>query len=313
MLIGQGGYSKVWNPPRNHSVIEQKYRNNKAYIQRLTKEEAYDITKGQLVRMIFDKNNTKSSPLLAIYKRPDGTFSEIRPYRDESIRKLLVHYKDTSSEDVRLFCHLMKGMKQMIKGLVVLHKNKWIHHDIKGDNILFNANPLRIFLVDWATSVPFDVVYDDTYSNWFYGDNANHPPEYKMYSHYRHNYKYKNNDFATDYSRNIYIISLRKIQPNYVELLSKANEVLQKEFQKNDTKFLEKIAPKVDVFAVGLVLSRIFLTLAYGTLFHTSVHKKLVNVLRHMIDPNPITRWSMKRSLSQLSPVIQEICKYTKR
>lgn len=310
MLIGEGGYSKVWRPPRKDRVIEKKYVNNK-YVQRLTNESLTDISKGQYVRTIFDKQNEKSSPLIAIYERPHRMYSEIRPFRDNNLKVILMD--NMKSNNLKLFCLLLKNMNDIIKGLVIIHNRKWIHHDIKLQNILYNSKPFKLFLIDWATSVHFDGVYSDMYSPWFSADNMNHPPEYKSYAHYKYNYPFKKNDFATDYSNNTYILTLKKIEPNYIVLLNEANDFLQREFKKkNNKKFLIKIAPKVDVFAIGLVLARIYLLTAYATLYETSFHNKLIYLIKKMIHPNPCKRWSMKRSMNYLSHLVHQACGFVK-
>jgi serine/threonine protein kinase len=309
MLIGQGGYSKVWNPPRKDRIIEKKYWSTD-FIQRLTSENLRDIYKGQRVRFLFDKDNKMSSPLFDIYERPHHFYSEIRPYRDDNLRDLLI--KNKKGTNIKLFCSVLSNLKEIMKGLVVIHKHGWVHHDIKTPNILYNMKPFRLFLIDWATSVRSIDVYSDVWSPWFGADNMNHPPEYKSYAHYRYNYPFQENDFATDYSNNTYILVLKRIQPKYFQLLNKANDDLQKEFEKDNHCFLEKIAPKVDVFAMGLVIARVYLVLAYASLINTQFDKKMRSLLQNMTHPDPLKRWTMKRSLKHLSPLVAQACALVK-
>lgn len=310
MLIGKGGYSDVWNGPRKDRVIEKKYWSKK-FVQRLTTESLPEIYKGQKVRSLFDKNNTMSSPLITIYERPNRMFSEIRPYRDDNVKDLMA--ENIKKNNVPLFCSILVNLKDIMKGLIVIHKDGWVHHDIKTVNMLYNRDPFRLFLIDWATSVRFSDVYSDTYSPWFSADNTNHPPEYKSYAHFKYNYPFKKDDFATDYADNTYIISLLKIQPHYMRLLNEANDELQRAFKTRGPSFLKKIAPKVDVFAMGVAISRIYLTIAYAELYKTRVGKDLVYVLKNMINPNPLKRWTMRRSLKTLSPLIPQVCAFAKR
>ena len=309
MLIGEGGYSKVWNPPRKDRMIEKKYWSTD-YIQRLTSENLVDIYKGQRVRLLFDKKNNMSSPLFVLYERPNRLYSEIRPFRDDNLRELLM--KNKKGTNLKLFCAILSNLRDIMRGLVIIHKHGWVHHDIKGPNILYNMKPFRLFLIDWATSVRSSDVYSDVWSPWFGADNMNHPPEYKSYAHYKYNYPFKNNNFVADYSNNMYILVLKKIQPKYLQLLDKANDALQKEFQKNNPGFLKKIAPKVDVFALGLVIARVYLILAYASLYDTQFDKKLIHVLKNMIHPDPRKRWTMKRSLKHISPLVNQACSFVK-
>lgn len=310
MLIGSGGYSKIWYPPRKDRIIEKKYSGNHDYIQRLTNESLLEISNGQYARKVFDPDNTRSSPLITIYERPHKFFSEIRPYRDDNLYELL--NKNVGRKDnLRLFCALLQNIKRIMMGLKNLHKHKWIHHDIKAVNILYNKKPFQLFLIDWATATRFEELYDEGYYNWFIANNSNHPPEYKSYAHYKYNYKWKN-DFASDYANNVYIFTLLKIQPHYMSMLNKANANIQHHLRKQGEQFLIKQAAKVDVFAIGLVLSQIYLLTAVTKLFNTPFHYKITKLLKGMIHPDPVKRWTMDRSIEFLSPLIQQACSLVK-
>lgn len=311
MLIGSGGYSKIWHGPRKDRVIENKYRGNKLYVQRFTNETLSDIYAGQYAREVFDPKNVKSSPLIAIYERPNKFYSEIRPFRDDNLNNLLtinIHKK----YNPRLFCHLLVNMRDIMKGLVFLHKKGWTHHDIKTQNILYNNKPFRLFLIDWGTSIRFVDVYSDTYEPWFKADNFNHPPEYKSYAHYKYGYKFRGNDFATDYANNINLFTFLKIQPKYIEMLNRANRDLQQMFKTRGDNFLKKLAPKIDVFATGLVLSQIYLIMAFSDLYNTPIHYKIIRLIKNMVHPDPTKRWNMKHSFEYLSPLVDQICSLTK-
>lgn len=307
MLIGSGGYSKVWHPPRRNRLIDDKYRGNDDYVQRLTNESLTDISKGQFARTTFDKKNQMTSPLLAIYERSSKLYSEIRPFRDNDLSVLLS--KNSDKNDLKLFCKILKNLKEIMKGLVVLHKKGWVHHDIKTKNILYNEKPFKLFLIDWGTSDRFSDVYSDENSPWFSGDNTNHPPEYKSYAHYKYGYQFNQGDFATDYANNIYIFSLLKIQSEYMSLLNKANTELQHEFKTKGERFLKQIAPKSDVFAIGMVLTQVYLLIAYATLYGSPFNKKMIFLIKNMIHPDPRKRWTMKKSVETLSPLVYQLCR----
>ena len=194
-----------------------------------------------------------------------------------------------------------------MKGLVVLHKKRWIHHDIKTQNVLYNAKPFRLFLIDWGTSVPFRDVYSFTYRPWFSADNSNHPPEYKMYAHYKYGHKWKE-DFANEYANNRYIITLLKIQPQYMTMLNDANTKLQSLFKNKGDKFLITIAPKADVFAMGMILAQMYLFVGIRHLYSTPIHSKMIHILKGMTHPDPTKRWTMRYSVQKLTPLIYQMC-----
>lgn len=304
MLIAHGGDSHIWRPPRRDRVIQKKYRGNKSFIQRVTREDLSAIIHGQFARSVFDPTNRLSSPLLALYKRPGKKHSEIRPHRHNDLHQLL--NSNTHHNDLALFCHLASNLLQIVKGLTVLHQRGWAHHDIKADNILYDKDPLRLYLVDWGTAVPFTQVYDDSFHSWFPADNFNHPPEYKSFATYRHGHKLEGDDLATDYSNNIYLFTLLKIQPRYMEMINAAHRKLQHRFQRKA--FQERIAPKADVFGMGLVLAQSYLVLAYALLYDKPVHKELIRLIRGMTHPDPTRRWTMSHSATSFTPIVRKLC-----
>lgn len=307
MLIGAGGYSKIWHGPRKDRVIEKKYRGNESYIQRLTTETITEISNGEYARNIFDPKDRMSSPLLAIYERPNNRFSEIRPFREDNLHNILTENIKLGYNH-NLLCNLLWNMRNIMKGLATLHQRGWTHHDIKTQNILYNNRPLHVFLIDWGTSLRFSEVYTDPYKPWFSADNSNHPPEYKSYAHYQYGYKF-DHDFATDYTKNIYLLTLLKIQPHYMTMLNKANNKLQTLFKTKGKKFLLHIAPKLDVFAMGLVLSQIYLIMAFSEWYGTPFHEKMIHLLKNMIHPDPTKRWTMRNSIDYMAPLVSYICK----
>lgn len=307
MLIGSGGYSSVWHPPRKDNVIEKKYRGNPTYIQRYTTEPFGDISKGQYARSVFDPEGKKSSPLIIVYERPNNSYSEIRLHREDSLSRL--HIQNINKNNIKLFCKFMQEMEGLMEGLVVLHKMGWVHHDIKPPNILYDKKPaFKLYLIDWGTAVRSTEVYNDTYRPWFIADNSNHPPEYKIYAHYKNGYQYKGGSIETDYANSTQLFTLLKIQPEYMSMLKHANERLQSLFQKGGQRFLKRIAPKTDVFALGLVIAQTYLILAYTTYYGTNFHTEMIRLIRYMIRPNPLKRWSMKRSLQKFIPLVQSAC-----
>lgn len=304
MLIGRGGDSRVWHPPRKDSVIEKKYHGKKDLIQRLTREDISAIAHGQFARTVFDPTDRHSSPLIALYKRPGGKHSEIRPHREDDLDRLLI--ENTQRNDLTLFCTLASNLFEMTKGLAVLHQRGWVHHDIKTGNILYDKHPLRLYLIDWGTAVPFTHVYDDSFSTWFPADNTNHPPEYKSYATKKHGYKLRDNDFATDYAGNIQLFTLLKIQPRYMRMLNEAHRKILPRL--HNKKFLEKIAPKADVFGAGLVLAQCYLVTAYALLYDKPVHKQIVRLIHGMTHPDPTRRWTMSHAATSLTPIVRRLC-----
>lgn len=304
MLIGKGGSSQVWHPPRKDRVIEKKYRGNTNFVQRLTNEDLTEILHGQHARSVFDPTNRMSNPLVALYNRPKKKYSEIRPYRNDDLNRFLAANRDHNN--LGLFCKTAANLHGIMKGLTILHQYGWIHHDIKLDNILYNQDPWRLYLIDWSMSVPFAQVYHDSFRCWFSANHPSNPPEYKSYAAHKHGYKLIDNDFATDYAQNILVFTLLKIQPRYMEMLNAAHDKIKHRFDRKG--FLKRIAPKVDVFGLGVVLAQCYLVMAYAMLYDKPVHKKLIRLIRGMTHPDPTRRWTMRHAALSFTPIVRSLC-----
>lgn len=286
MLITQGGYAKIFHPPRNH--IPKKYRDPK-YIQRYTQQSQKDIELGEMTRLIFDPSSVLTRPLIAIYKQPDHHFSEILKYYDGSLEDLLDKYPDTNPE---LFWKAFSWMSRFFDGFIHLHKERYIHHDVRVRNILYNEHPnLKLCFIDWATSVPYNKVYDLAYKNWHEGQNENFPPEYKAYAHYK--YGKSINDVVREFSRNQYFHFILKVDPKYPSKLRKAFRFMQKRLNMSHDSYdlMTNIADKVDVFALGIVILAMFAT----WISKDPLQKQIVFLIQNMLNPNPFTRWNIKK------------------
>lgn len=310
--IGEGSYGKICHPPRDDTVIDQKYRHNKKYIQRYTDVESWrQIKNGEKARRIFDPENTMSSPILAIYDRPNGAFSEIMPFREDSLYHLITPYKYRMTGNLPLFWKLMTNILHILGGMKKLHSSGWTHHDIKSTNILYDSKPeLKLYLIDWATSLPFLNVYDEDHSNWHTATIENLPPEYKSYAHFRYNFPLKGNDFALEFSYgHPWITNILKIQPLYLSMLRRAHQHIQKELSihhNNLENVINKISPKCDIYALGIVIAQIYVVLTTGEKNMSSfVRKQFIHLIRSMIHPDPFRRWDSKTSYKYLERIIQ--------
>jgi len=220
-MIGHGGYAFIFHPPRNH--IPKKYRDQK-YIQRYTHQTRQDINLGEMTRSIFDPSKSLTRPILAIYKQPDHWWSQILEYYDGSFDKLLEKYPD---KDPELFWIVLSWMSRFFQGFILLHKEGYVHHDVRTLNILYNDKPnLKLCFIDWATSVPFSQVWDSRYKSWHEGNNENFPPEYKAFAHFKYGMSVR--DFAREFSPNKAYHLILKIDPKYPYKLRKAFRYIQK-------------------------------------------------------------------------------------
>jgi serine/threonine protein kinase len=283
VIIDSGGYATIYYPPRKHKNVPIKFLNRK-YIERYTKIETFDdILFGNKARSIFDPLNTMSSPILYVVPQQKG-YSIILPFRKGTIDHLMGY-------DMKI---IMKQLIPLMKGLVRLHKQKIVHHDIKIPNMLYNDRPhLQLFLIDWGTSCTFHEVFSDKYNRWLVADNTNLPPEYKILARFKG--ILESADLAKGYSKNYSGYKyLKYFQPRYDILFAEADKQLTKKLEKNPYYF-DSMAGAVDVFAMGIVICA--LIKAFGT---PQDEVKYQSLIRGMIHPNIQRRWSFRRCIKHL-------------
>jgi len=300
MLIGHGGYAQMLWPPREY--IPKRFRKEK-YVERYTRQTKEEIEKGQAARKIFDPGNKMTREIIAMYHHPDFFTSQIYEFFSQSLYHLL--RKTRGRTDLPLFWKTIGFVSDVATGLVRLHKEGYIHHDIKTNNILCDESPdlKRLLLIDWATALPFSDVYDARYKVWHEGDNDNLPPEYKAFAHYQYGFPVA--DFVDTFSRNPVYEIIVKIDPRYPRKLRRAFRSLQKRMGDagDAPRLMTSVADKADVFGLGVVVAELY---ENWNANHDPLKREIVALIRHMIDPDPFSRWDMTKTSVQLKRLLQK-------
>lgn len=298
MIIGTGGYGEIWHPPRKDGLIEKSYRNNKRFVQRYTHQTRKQIENGEIARKLFDPHDKISNPIVAIYKRPNKYFSEILPFREGSLLDLLQLYFHKG--DIVVFSQCLDNLLKIFKGMKNLHAHKWVHHDIKASNIMYDTKPtFKLFMIDWGSALPFKNIFKENQLYWLVADNQNHPPEYKSIAHYLYGFQFKNNNFVVEYAKNPYIRNIVKLQPNYLKLLKEANKTIGRRIDN-----IESIASKGDVFGLGIVLCQLYIIFVEDQYLSKIVRSKIIRLIWGMINPNPFRRWNLQKCIILLEEII---------
>jgi serine/threonine protein kinase len=311
MIIGYGGYGKVWYPPRDDPVISPSIRKNPKYIQRYTNQTLEEIKRGEKARKIFDPQNKISNPVLKIYPRQEDFFSQIMPHREKKFAGDLI---EKHRGKIKYFWPVMTKMIPILNGLSRVHNKKMVHRDIKTNNFVFDEKPeLRIYLIDWGTSIPFSEVYNEKLNYWLTTTKQNLPPEYKIYANVKNMHDYIHNDVYKDFSENELMPLFEFFEPDYRLLLKETDEEFHRLFSSKKTKskktkeLLETVAGKVDIYALGVVFAQ---TLA-SLVGNKSIPKKpeIMFLIKNMIHPNPFKRWDAKTSMAFLKKIIVSLRK----
>jgi len=141
--LGQGAYSKVYKV-KNSSTGEEcvmKTINTKKTDQAMFQNEV----------AIMEKINTLSSPYFVRYitsyvREEKSKYAIIMEYcSGGSLEDIIKNYekrKEYIPEEM-----VLKFMKQILLGVMTLHKNKILHRDLKPGNILVDSNGILSCLI----------------------------------------------------------------------------------------------------------------------------------------------------------------------
>jgi len=313
-LLGAGSYAYTITPPRPVHPIP--FQGNSSMIERITKQYLIEIKRGEYTRHIFDPKNVMSSPILhlrPVQKHPRQTdqgykYTMVLPYREKSLLDFLDENQKSSP---LMYWNLLTQFQMILEGIVRIHQKRWIHRDIKLENFLVDSFPndqFRLYLVDWAMALPFKKVYQNNESHWHESTQYNHPPEYKMYAIFK-NILPLHTSFSREYlsiDPNI-VRFLLLIDPEYEKHLDQAYRKMTRMFRELvDREPLKlDLAPKVDVYSLGVILMIGYIVWMRDSLSPTStLAKKNVSLIRHMLDPFPLSRFSAQQALDHLNKIL---------
>lgn len=219
------------------------------------------------------------------------------------------------------FATLFKAMWRLFEGLTILGKKKFVHLDIKADNIVYNQAEDKMALIDFGLLKHFDQVYvseTDFILNFTY---AWYPSEFLSCSDYFHKRSLVN-DFVHDPSV--------KTTDNLAEFKKKIGNVVLKEVAKEwnslldvdikDLKLflasnmndlpanLSKYTDKIDVYMLGTTIAYVMAKSYENNLLKIGLkdvgfYKKVIALVKNMIHINPTKRFNAIQAYNEYKAI----------
>lgn len=191
-------------------------------------------------------------------------------------------------KSVMSFRKILKRFRVIIDGIHTLSKKKYVHLDIKPENILYNNK--KFFLIDFGLMCKKNEVY--THKHVLRHDYPFYPPEFKMTTYPE--MKTFNKEFVKNFSYQYHVYDRKRQEDTRVSLhdniISKTDYSIKEQesdllrLNKNKTREVNKI----DVYSVGMVL--LLLYIWSGTKI-----PKLGRLIKSMICFDPLERISTKK------------------
>jgi serine/threonine protein kinase len=296
-LIGEGSYGCVVKP-----VILNKIK--KEYMKYMEKDKndigklfisgyddfktEYDI--GKFIHKL-DKNNeftTKMKGAYKIWNKLEGKVSECMFHNREFYE---IIYENGGKEiDNVIIKDILTKLKNLLKGLQRLHKNGFLHMDIKPANLLINLE--KISLIDYGLTELMKNVYKNENRRVLSFLYPFYPPEFMIMYNVL---KERENNAEKDYKskikeKNIFqsIYALKKYYKIDIKNKERLNEI--KELLKKDyINIIKKNTEKADIYSIGIVL----LIIKENIEFKNKEEEKIYNeIVKNTINHNVEKRWS---------------------
>lgn len=270
---------------------------------------SYLIAKNLNIYGDYEKKNIIINKLKTFFKEHKKTHD----YSEESITECLVEKIPYDINELKIheiiyeygglsLEHVVMNDYDFIKALIIfcksletLHQLKFVHRDIKQQNILYNNETNKLSLIDFGLCITADDLYTDKEQWWHDGSYFVSAPEYCITEK---NNKYKNLDiiYETFYKNEEFYNKKKK---EYDEFFSKYSHITD---IKDIPDEIKSISYKGDIYSLGITLlicyndNNIKITHPNKELIET----KLFNLIENMLITNPIDRYDLYHVMKDL-------------
>jgi serine/threonine protein kinase len=214
-----------------------------------------------------------------------------------------------------------KIILQVLKGIKMLNQHNLIHHDLKFDNILYNASTDETRIIDFGLLLSRSDALNVFENMYIYSDYWLHPPEYRIiqYIHALPNLADATNMGITNtFEKNVSIlnVSFFSKQPTLRQLVydifppddfktgfeKYMHDVCKKNSKDEAFRYMSKYSNRIDIYSLGI--SSLYLS-TYITFPSVKEKKQFMAFLKGMIHPDPRKRFTVDKAIKMLQSSIK--------
>lgn len=251
-IIGEGSYGKVYRPPipcdtnkKMSKTVGKVFHDNDDY--------QTELRKMKMVKSL----NANSKFTIPMYETCKENLEIIYADGGQDLYQYLEHHKRTE------FLSILKCMRYLCDGLKLLVNSKYVHQDIKLENIVYNGD--RMYLIDFGLMTKTTQIYKE--AKFLEYDYPPFPPEYKHYA------------FGANFLNNNKFEIPTIIKSYYKDYKADLADLIKHPSYPTD---------KIDTYSLGIVIAQ---------LYHWSRKKNtdIEELICGMICFNPSKRWDIDR------------------
>ena len=190
----------------------------------------------------------------------------------------------------------------LLKGIKILIDNKYIHLDVKPDNILI-TDTNKALLIDFGLGRPFKHLYDMKESDYLLSyDYTWYAPEFKVFYNFVSEDGMSTTSFLKKLIKDTYHnyedeelfdkYSVKKGLKSFVSKLGKDRREIEKSDSALKLYFEKNFAHKADVFAIGMVMHKI-LKHSDADLNDFELEENFKDIIFRAAHPNPLERYTI--------------------
>lgn len=306
--LESGAYGCIFTPPLKCSDKNKKLKYPKNTVSKLfSSDSSFEDEKN--MQKLIEKIDPNHKFTLEYFGSCNVNIDNVKlsnirdcihidPTKKTTYKELIYSYGGVDLADVlskekgnpTKFTNILKSFQPLIEGLKLIVNKKYLHADIKPENILLHKD--RIYLIDFGLMTPIDQIYEKEYI--LTHDYPYYPPEFK-YSVYKQKFVHK---FLLNFEFKILVnntkINIYKALIEYLDYT--IDEQLEdiKNLSNLSLRELKLYTNKIDVYAVGIVLLLFFIWSGNKNKSNSRKQKnqQILDLIKQMIRFDPQKRIS---------------------
>lgn len=257
-LIGEGSYGKVFRPPKNCNG--KKIVNNS--VGKIFDDKNDYLSQVNIATKVKSMN-TRNIFSIPFYQTCDDNLQIIYGDGGMDLQQYTSSYKNIH------FTNILKNMKLICQGIKILIQNDYVHQDIKRENIVYNQNKNKLYLIDFGLMTHTNEIYQN--HDFLNYDYLAFPPEYKE-SIYHKDFKPR---FFRNFKGNKQLLQF--IKTFYTNWKNDLKSLIENPSYPTD---------KIDIYSLGIVICYLY---KWYNVKNTDIESLIIG----MICFDPKKRWEI--------------------